>query len=251
MQTRNTPSIDTGYWVAISIASIFGANCGDFVSKVLHMGHWRGLLPVALGLIVVLWLERRSKTATTAYYWLAIILVRTAATNLADLSTHDFKLRFGMVIAGLAALLAGVVAIDRVSAQTASRPGLPATNSRYWIAMLIAGTLGTAAGDGLVDVLHIGLPTASAIMVAVLAAVLALREQPIFAAPAFYWIAIVVVRTAGTNVGDLSAHTIGLALSTGLSGALFVATLLLWQKRRDVALQRDRSGLLLPARENS
>jgi uncharacterized membrane-anchored protein len=27
-----------------------------------------------------------------AYYWLAIIVFRTAATNLADLCTHDLKL---------------------------------------------------------------------------------------------------------------------------------------------------------------
>jgi len=233
MQSRNRPSIDAGYWAAISIASIFGANSGDFVSKILHMGHWRGLLPVALGLIAVLWLERRSKRATVAWYWLAIILVRTAATNLADLSTHDFRLGFGVVIAGLAALLVGVLSFGRSAAQTG---GLPNTNTRYWIAMLIAGTLGTAAGDGLVDVPHIGLPIASVMMAAVLAVALGLRTQPWVAATASYWVTIVVVRTAGTNVGDLSAHTIGLALSTGLTGAVFVATVLLWQKRRHAAL---------------
>ena len=235
MQSRNTPPIDAGSWAAISIASIFGANCGDFVSKILHMGHWRGLLPVALGLIAVLSLERRSKSATVAWYWLAIILVRTAATNLADLSTHDFKLGFGVVIAGLAALLVGVLSFGRTAAQAS---GLPDTNTRYWIAMLIAGTLGTAAGDGLVDVLHIGLPLASALMVVVLAGVLALRSRPMFAVPALYWVTIVVVRTAGTNLGDLSAHSIGLAPSTALSAVVFVATVGLWQRRRNTGLAR-------------
>jgi uncharacterized membrane-anchored protein len=32
------------------------------------------------------------KIPTEAYYWLAIIVLRTAATNLADLCTHDLNL---------------------------------------------------------------------------------------------------------------------------------------------------------------
>jgi uncharacterized membrane-anchored protein len=45
--------------------------------------------------LLVLWAERRTRIPTEAYYWLAIIVLRTAATNLADLSTHDLKLGYG------------------------------------------------------------------------------------------------------------------------------------------------------------
>ncbi len=39
MHTRNTPAINARYWTAISLASIFGANLGDFASRILHLGH--------------------------------------------------------------------------------------------------------------------------------------------------------------------------------------------------------------------
>jgi hypothetical protein len=45
-----------------------------------------------------------------------------------------------------------------------------------------------------------------------------------------------VVQTAGTNIGDLSAHTVGLAVSTALSVAAFIGVLLLWPKPHGVVL---------------
>ncbi len=82
--TSPRPLAGPRYWVALSIASVFGANTGDFVAKYLHLGHAGGLLPLAAILAVILVAERRDTTVHQAYYWLAIIVNRTAATNLAD-----------------------------------------------------------------------------------------------------------------------------------------------------------------------
>jgi uncharacterized membrane-anchored protein len=73
-----------------------GANTGDFLSHNLHLGHWRGLAPLAVVFLLIVWAERRARIATEAYYWLAIIVLRTAATNLADLATHDFGLGYSV-----------------------------------------------------------------------------------------------------------------------------------------------------------
>jgi Repeat of Unknown Function (DUF347) len=48
MKARNLPTIDARYWVAILAASMCGANTGDFASRILGLGHTRGLLPLAL-----------------------------------------------------------------------------------------------------------------------------------------------------------------------------------------------------------
>jgi uncharacterized membrane-anchored protein len=95
MQVCNVPVITRRYWAAILVASMCGANTGDFLSHNRHLGHTRGLLPLAALFLVVLWAERRARIQTEAYYWLAIIVLRTGATNLADLSTHDLKLGYG------------------------------------------------------------------------------------------------------------------------------------------------------------
>src|SRR5271163_4028383 len=130
MQTRNVPVLGARYWAAISLASVFGANMGDFVSHVLGLGHVRGLAPLAVLLGVVLLLERRARRASEAYYWLAIVIVRTAATNLADLGTHDLRLGDGWVLGGLAGLLALILlaARGRAAPAAGAAPVLPATD---------------------------------------------------------------------------------------------------------------------------
>ena len=246
MQSRNVPALGARYWTAISVASVFGANMGDFVSRILGLGHVRGLAPLALVFVVILLLERRARFGTEAYYWLAIVTLRTAATNLADLATHDLRLDYEWVIAGLAGLLVLVLVADRwLGARSAdigsgaAPQGLPATDARYWTAMLIAGTLGTAAGDFAAD--GLGLGPASIATVALLGGALVLGARAASTTKAAYWFTIVLVRTAGTNVGDYLAGRHGLALgllvSTPLTGLLLLATLLLWRPRRDV-LQR-------------
>ena len=239
MQPRNVPATGPRYWTAISIASVFGANLGDFVSHDLHLGHIRGVLPLALVFTVIFLTERRAKSRTEVYYWLAIITLRTAATNLADFATHDLRLGFGLVIAGLAALLLALLLFERFVTSAADAPnGLPPPNGRYWAAMLIAGTLGTALGDALSDGLGLGVGLASALLGVVLLAVFCLRAQPAFVTKESYWLTIVAVRTAGTTVGDLLAHSLRLEPSTAVSGLLLAGTLLLWKERPAPVLRR-------------
>jgi uncharacterized membrane-anchored protein len=44
MSPKNLPTIDACYWTAILAASMCGANTGDFASRILGLGHTRGLL---------------------------------------------------------------------------------------------------------------------------------------------------------------------------------------------------------------
>ncbi len=214
MQSIHVPKIGPAYWAIISVASIFGANLGDFVSHDLHGGHWRGLAPLALVLGAIFLLERRSRRPTDLFYWLAIITVRTAATNLADLVTHDARLPYAWAVAGLALLLIALLSVT--GSQSNGLPGggsqVPATGGAYWLGMLLAGTLGTAIGDGVADEIGLGVLTASVVLALVTAALLGLRVR--LATAATYWAAIVGVRAAGTTLGDLCAGTVGLEWST-------------------------------------
>lgn len=60
MDRANTPQVGARYWVALCVASVFGANCGDFASHVLGLGHVRGLPVLALLFAAVLLGERRA-----------------------------------------------------------------------------------------------------------------------------------------------------------------------------------------------
>lgn len=244
MQLRNVPLITGRYWAAILAASMCGANTGDFLARILHLGHSRGLLPLALLFALVVWAESRSKAATLAYYWLAIIVVRTAATNLADLGAHDLKLPYEVFEAGLLALLIVILLLDRARGPAAVSGGslfnwgrqvLPSTNALYWAAMLTAGTLGTALGDYVADVVGLGLGYGSIVLAAVYAVVLIVSETVGGMTKPWYWASIVAARTAGTTMGDFLASRrgldLGLPLSTAITACLLAGIVIFWREK--------------------
>ena len=152
MRARNLPTIDGGYWTAIVAASMCGTNAGDRAAGPLGLGHVRGMLPIALAFLAVVWAEKAVNWTTVAFYWLAIILLRTMATNIADYGTHDLRLSYPVFLAIIAAFMVAMLWADnrrngsKVAAE-ADGARLPATDWSYWVIMLAAGVLGAAAGD--------------------------------------------------------------------------------------------------------
>jgi uncharacterized membrane-anchored protein len=241
MKPEHLPTIDARYWTAIVAASMCGANTGDFASRILHLGHTRGLLPFALIFGVILWAERRSQKATELYYWMAIIVLRTAATNLADLATHDLKLGYIAVELSLAGLMVLILLLDRGRGRGASGVrvpdvegrSLPAADTSYWIVMLLAGTLGTALGDWVADEVGLGVGYGSVALVAILGVILLVSTRYGRMTKPWYWLSIVAARTAGTTLGDFIASrhglNLGLPVSTLCTSVLLVSVLVLWK----------------------
>jgi uncharacterized membrane-anchored protein len=245
VRLQNLPRISARYWCAIVVASMAGANTGDFAARYLHLGHTGGLLPLALIFLAIVWAETRARRATEAYYWLAIIVLRTGATNLADLMTHDLHLGYPLTLAALTALIIAVLLFvywRDGSAAPAAADGrkLPATDSAYWIAMLTAGTLGTAGGDFVADEVGLGVGYGSIVLLAVFLVVLLgatrIGKMSLF----WYWAAIVAARTAGTTMGDFLPSRRGLDLGLPLSTVITLTTL-----AAIVIIWRDRQGALV------
>jgi uncharacterized membrane-anchored protein len=150
MQPIHLPTLGARYWSALCFASIFGANMGDLFARNLGLGHVAGLPFLAAALAIVIVAERFDRIQHEIYYWIAIIIVRTAATNFADFAAGDLKLPRVWVMAGLTVLL---VAALWLTWQFAWRRLADKTDNvlradlGYWICMFIAGTLGTVIGD--------------------------------------------------------------------------------------------------------
>ena len=234
---RSIPVIGRRYWAALCLASIFGCNLGDFFADDLRLGHWRGLPVLACALALILVVEQRARRPNETWYWLAIVVVRTAATNLADLTVHDFRLPYPAAMIGLALLLAALVALNLGRVDTRR---LPVANGWFWAAMFAAGTLGTVAGDFLAFNRDLGVVLASAMMTLVVVAALGLRTWAASTLVATFWLAVVMIRTWGTNVGDMLANGIGLDLSTAISGVALIGLLLAWRERPAPALMSAR-----------
>jgi hypothetical protein len=62
----------------------------------------------------------------------------------------------------------------------------------------------------------------------------------------FYWLTVVLISAAGTAVADFSSgrNMLGLSVSTAVTGALFIAVLVIWKGAVEIG-ERDRHGFLM------
>ena len=242
MRNTNVPDVGARYWFAITLASVLGCNVGDCLSFYADWNHWIGLAPAAILFGLLLGGERRSARTIQVWYWAVVIVLRAAATNLADLATHTFHWSYSWVIAGLAVMQAFVIwpVPSRPLLAGKIQTGRPITTGWYWLSLLTAGTLGTAIGDCSADSLHLGTGYATLVLGAVFAVVLALGRRSRWTTKIAFWSAIVAVRAAGTTAGDWLAFRddpgfrnglqLGLPLSTALMSVIFIGTLILWSE---------------------
>jgi uncharacterized membrane-anchored protein len=220
MRTNFLPPIDRRYWVALFVASICGTNLGDLASQSFGLGFLGGLAPYAAVFALCLAAPGLGFVRSELFYWGAIVAGRAAATNLADFATHACHLPYPAVLASLALLLVCVLWIGAARGQSTIariRRGeawvvLPTGNTTYWVAMLTASVLGTASGDFLADRLGLGVGP-GALLLTALTVVLALSQRrAMVVLKPWYWVTILVARTAATNAGDFFAGADGLNL---------------------------------------
>jgi uncharacterized membrane-anchored protein len=72
MKSIHLPVLGPRYWAALCIASIFGANMGDFFAHDLGLGHIAGLPFLAAAFAAALAAERFDEWRHQAYYWFVI-----------------------------------------------------------------------------------------------------------------------------------------------------------------------------------
>lgn len=235
MQPNHLPALGARYWSALCLASVFGANMGDLFARNLGLGHIAGLPFLAAALAIVISVEHFDRMRHQSYYWIAIIIVRTAATNFADFAAGDLKLPRLWVMAALTIILMAALwtswqfAWRRLANKT---DDVLRADLGYWVCMFIAGTLGTVMGDFCSHNMHLGDAGAALLLSPVVAILFLTGRRGLLLLLPFYWLTVVAIRAAGTADGDLLSgrNLLGLPLSTAVTGILFVALLVFWKQ---------------------
>jgi uncharacterized membrane-anchored protein len=237
------PKINASYWVALCAASVFGTNTGDYLAEEMHFGHLESLPILLIMLAVIFAAARAIPQAAIFLFWAAIITVRTAATNVGD-AFHGYHIGFSISIPVISILFILAVAAYRAACQAEREAGSPPPFNRlYWVCIMMAGIWGTLVGDFASFAVHLGTLGATAVLSAVVAAMLFGFKQDKLGQPFIYWSVIAMIRAAGTALGDFLAHGMGLGpstLATGLGFAALIAVFYGFQKgdviaRRGVA----------------
>jgi uncharacterized membrane-anchored protein len=221
------PKINQLYWASLILASIFGANAGDYLADGLGLGHLSGIPYLAACLIVVFMIERFARRPSALYFWVAIIIIRASATNIGDVF-HDYKIGFTYSVPLTALLLIVSVAIWRMVRPPTSIPGIVPVNGFYWVSMFLAGVLGTVGGDAMSYGVHLGNLYATIVLAIPLALVFVIGRHGLLTQLYYYWLTVSLIRSAGTAAGDWIAHGyLGLAGATAASGTVFLFAILL------------------------
>ncbi|HEX4182931.1 MAG TPA: hypothetical protein VHY34_06720 [Caulobacteraceae bacterium] len=219
-----SPKIEPKYWVALCWASICGLNLGDFFPDQLHLTTAQGLGILGIAFAALYGLQLITGRRPGLLFWGAILVVRAAATLVADFPIDDLHLSYVVVGGALALILLGGMAISGVFRRTARGDGVvaPGASLMFWLTMLAAGALGTVAADGFghaFSSVKIGVPVAAACETLLLALAFPVRARANWA-PWTYWATVVVISAWGASVGDIARFLLSLPVSMGLSAAV-------------------------------
>jgi uncharacterized membrane-anchored protein len=114
-------------------------------------------------------------------------------------------------------------------------PGLskvPPVTLAFWMAKILATTLGETGGDALSMTLKLGYALSSMIFLAGFAAALALQIRARRYHPLIYWAVVVATTTVGTTTSDYFDRTLGLGYvkSSVILLLLVIGVLLAWRR---------------------
>ena len=102
----------------------------------------------------------------------------------------------------------------------------------FWMAKIVATTLGETGGDWVTMSLNLGYLVGSAIFAATFVALVGLQVRAARFQPALYWATIVATTTLGTTLADFFDRSVGLQYPGGsaIVAALLAASLFVWHR---------------------
>jgi uncharacterized membrane-anchored protein len=172
------------YWATIIASTTAGTTLADFADRSLGVGYAGGsslLFALVIGSLAVWYWSERSINVDTvstpkveAFYWTTITLSQTLGTALGDWTADDAGVGFlggAMIFAALLAVIAAFYFWTRVS-----------RSALFWAAFILTRPLGATVGDFLDKPLARGgldlsRPIASAVLVTVIVALIAILPQ--------------------------------------------------------------------------
>ncbi len=240
--TSRVPQIILLYWVIKIASTTLGETAADMFSMTYDLGYGATIvmfLSIFLALLLVKLYQQRYEPVT---YWLTFTASAIAGTAISDYIDRVMGLGYAMGSLMLVSILA-VILVFWYSAERSinvERVHSARVETWYWLAFLVANTLGTAAGDYLADDLGLGFASGALVISTTLAAIAAVHLLTRRYATLLFWLAFVLTRPFGATFGDWltkSQEQGGIALGTLGASAIF-ATILLLAVLREARLEK-------------
>jgi uncharacterized membrane-anchored protein len=219
------PLVTVGFWIVKILATTAGETGGDALSMTLNLGYAVATLIFLAFFIVTLAFQVQATRYHPLAYWAVVVATTTVGTTTSDFLDRTVGLGY---VKSSAMLLTAVIVVLVVWRLVAGRIEYENIVSRrdevfYWVAIVVANTLGTALGDFTASTAGFGFEGGALIFAGLLVIVaLVWRFAPRVPAAVLFWCAYVLTRPLGATLGDTltKSHAEG-----GLALGRIVATL--------------------------
>jgi uncharacterized membrane-anchored protein len=224
------PEITVWFWVIKILCTTVGESFADFINVALGVGLVETAIIFTAVTAVVLAVQMRLRRYLPGAYWLTVVVMSITGTLYTDLLTDQAGVPLWLSAGVFSAVLAVVFAIWFTKERTLSIHSIVSMprEAFYWLAVLVTFALGTALGDWTLELTGWG-PGISVllplVLIGIVTALWRFGANPVLA----FWIAYILTRPLGANVGDwlgLTAAEGGLGLGSFTTSIIFLAAIL-------------------------
>ena len=233
------PAVTAFFWIIKVLATTVGETFADFLTTYFHrdmhiLTRHASLFVCAISfgcLLLILALQFVMKAYVPWVYWTAIVFISIAGTQITD-TLHDiYGVELWVTTALFTTLLVATFFLWYRSEKTLAMKSINTKKREifYWFAVLFTFALGTSAGDQLSEVMSNGFVIPLVVFAGCIAFVIVLRQFSVISAITAFWIAYVLTRPLGANLGDLLSQAPadgGLGLGTNVVSLVFLALII-------------------------
>ncbi|MDD5359936.1 MAG: hypothetical protein PHI79_03180 [Sulfurovaceae bacterium] len=241
---NRVPHILFLYWVIKIAATTLGETGADMFSMTFDLGYGTTIVIFTIMFLLFLFVKLSLKRYEPIVYWLTFTASAILGTAISDYIDRTLELGYlaGSLI--LVAILFVILALWYIKEKSLSVESITTSSAEifYWIAFLVANTLGTAAGDFLADDLNLGFMVSASIISSLLIITALLHYYTKLSWILLFWIAFVLTRPFGATFGDLLTKPIengGLNLGT-IGASLFFLVILVIALIKEVKIEKAK-----------
>lgn len=227
---NKVPEVTIWFWIIKILCTTVGESFADWVAVDLGVGLINTTVIFTVVLAAVLGWQIRLPRYNAFSYWLTVVVLSVTGTLYTDILTDKYGVNLAITTPVVALLLAVVFGVWYRKEGTLSIHSITTIprEAFYWLAILVTFALGTAAGDWTLELTGWTPGTAVILPLGLIVATVVGWRLGANAVLAF-WIAYVLTRPLGANLGDWIAvekQLGGLGVGTLGTSIIFLSAIL-------------------------
>jgi uncharacterized membrane-anchored protein len=240
---NRVPHIILLYWIIKIASTTLGETGADMFSMTFNLGYGVTIIVFMILFLISLLVKLSLKRYETISYWVLFTITAIVGTAISDYIDRTLKLGYAAGSGLLVLLLVLVLGAWYKTEKSINVEKITTVRAElfYWLAFLVANTLGTAAGDYLSDDLGLGFMVSAGAIAVVLVIIVLFHFYTKVSSVLLFWIAFVLTRPFGATFGDLLAKTHdkgGLNVGT-IGSSIFFGIILIYALFREVQVEKN------------